>query len=259
MRRILVELFKGKSNQESHANTPVFCSELSHVTQALSGTDPAGMRFLIEPRKLCMHGAFRYQSGWHPFIAALESGRQALAYFYEHFQPKDIAEMYFLDKLGCSGETAPPWTLPWMSPGQEYAPTAENGLSLTHGVSYYGPASTEKISLELSRLNTTLESIKRRGYNAEMEGGISGWFLEFEDDFVFFVRGGKHRAAALTHLNPTQPISVRVRDAGLPVVRYNDCLTWPLVANGMLSQRIAGAVFKRYFEFRGEQAKVVLR
>lgn len=252
-RRVLKKIFK-----TSHTNPTVFCSELSDVNNALFNDNPAQIKFFVEPHKLCMHGAFRYHKGWHPFIAALESGRNVLTQFYGCFQPKDLAEMYFLNKVGWRGEDVPPWTLPWMSPDEEYAPTSEHGLPVTHGVSYYGPASPEKISLELSRLTTTLESIKSHGYNSEVEGGISGWFLEFEGDFVFFVRGGKHRAAILSHLDPKQPIPVRVRDPYLPVVRYKDSHTWPMVANGILSEKIAVAVFKRYFEFRGEQAMVML-
>lgn len=232
--------------------TPAFCAELSQVETILRSGDIPHSLFLLEPKRLRMHGAFRYHGGWHPFVAALESGPGVLTAFYNAFQPKDLAEMYSLEKCGYRGEDAPQWTLPWMPLDASYAPTEEKGLSLEHGVSYYGPASQEKVELEYSRLATTFESIRDHGYQAEIDGGITGWFLEYKRDFVFFVRGGKHRAAVLSYNDPSQPIPVRVRDPALPIVRLDDCLGWPMVESGLISKELASAVFKRYFEVGGQ-------
>lgn len=151
--------------------------------------------------------------------------------------------MYHLPRVGRAGETLPPWTLPWLAATPP--PAAEHGLGLEHGVSYFGPCTAAKVALEMERLTTTCASINARGY--QPDGEIEGLFLEHEGRLRFFVRGGKHRAAALVSLG-FPSLRARLRKGWPPIARSVNVSTWPLVASGRLDANMALAIHERYFD-----------
>lgn len=193
---------------------------------------------------LVMHGALRFDDPRHPFRLALADGADALRDFYARHQPVDLAGMYALP-AGITGAALPPWTLPWLG-GPGAPPKAEKGLPADHGTSYFGPCSESKIELELRRLQRVAHSIQRRGYRPGWCGHIEGFFLEDGKRLKFFVRGGKHRTAALVHLGHAQ-VPVRMRDCWPRVVRRDAVDDWPAVHAGRIDRELALAVFDCYF------------
>lgn len=201
--------------------------------------------FMLPPRMLLLQGAHRF-GHQHPFVAALSEGRDALERFYADFTPTNLAQMYHLPESGLLGEALEPWELPWLKRRRE-PPSPEAGLGLEHGVSYYGPVTSEKIDTEMRRLTTLVESIKAVGYRPQEHGHIGGHFLRRGNDFRFFVRGGKHRAAALVHLGHKR-IPVVLRETWPRVVAQGTENEWPLVREGEIDSALAAAIFSRYFD-----------
>ncbi|MCL2704746.1 MAG: hypothetical protein FWE72_00875 [Spirochaetaceae bacterium] len=209
-------------------------------------------RLWIPTEKVCMHGAFRYSGGWHPFISFLEKGVSELELFYKNFTPKNIAEMYSLREKE-KGYNLPPWELPWIPRNIITKPADEGGLSSEkHGVSYFGPVSPEKLKYERERLITALESIKKMGYIPDKNNEINGFFMEYNNNFIFFVRGGKHRSAVLSFLNYKR-IPVVLKNAWPPIIYSSDSSKWELVQSNDISESLALKVFKSYFDLNGKK------
>jgi hypothetical protein len=232
---------------EKKINSLAICDNLETVNRLINAQSAPPPVFLISPSRLRMHGGLCFDKKKHPFIKALKNGKISLQEYYNNFQPRNLEEMYYLPKTCARGYDLPPWVLPWMPQNVTYAPTGENGLSLVHGVSYYGPASEEKIDLEYSRLKSIEESILKNGYNPQIGGHISGWFMLNQDDFVFFVRGGKHRTAVLTHLFPDKPVAVSLRLDFPKVFRDAESALWDQVKIDLIEEKIAKMIFSKYF------------
>lgn len=215
-----------------------------------------GLRIHLPTRLLSSAGAYAYGGGWHPFIAALAEGPDALAWYYDHHRPADIGSFYFLpEHLPTPG--VPPWEIPWILRDRRLPPGPEGGLDPSHGISYYGPATPQKVALEHQRLTSTLESIRRDGYQPDLHGDIEGFFLRRGPSFRFFVRGGKHRAAALAFLG-RKTIPVRMRPDWPRVIDAASVQDWPLVRDGSLSADAASCIHQRFFEFTGLQQRQAL-
>jgi hypothetical protein len=194
---------------------------------------------------LVMQGAFRFDER-HPFVRAINDGRAGLAAFYADFQPQNIAQMYRLPRAGVGAELAP-WELPWLLRSRRPS-RGEKGLGREHGTSYYGPCTDAKIDLEARRLEGIVESIRTRGYlQPPPRAHIAGHFMQSGDQVRFFVRGGKHRAAALTALG-FRHVPVRMRDSWPRVISRDQANHWPLVSGGEMSASLAFDIFDRYFE-----------
>ena len=194
---------------------------------------------------LVMQGGFRFDAH-HPFVRAINGGRAELAAFYETFQPKNIAQMYRLSP-GSSGSELAPWELPWLLRPRRPS-RGEKGLGRKHGTSYYGPCTDAKIDLETRRLLQVARSIKKHGYRPSgLHAHIAGHFMQSGDQMRFFVRGGKHRAAALTALG-FEHVPVRMHDTWPRVVGRDQACCWPLVQGGEMSAPMARQILDRYFE-----------
>jgi ubiquinone/menaquinone biosynthesis C-methylase UbiE len=243
---VLGILSKPKSSVEAR---PASAAE---ALSLLYWADGKRVRMWLPTALCCMQGCFRYAGGWHPFVEALRSGPQALAHFYRGFQPATLAEMYALPSSGLRGEDLQPWELPWLMRASRTAPPGELGLDSAHGVSFYGPASGDKIQLEFERLRSVRASIQQHGYRPEQYGDITGQFLRSGGEYRFFVRGGKHRAAALAALGYERlPVTFK---AGWPrAVSLETSAEWPLVREGSVDESLARAAFLRYFQFDGSQ------
>ncbi len=177
----------------------------------------------------------------------MKSGPDKLKKFYTDFQPSNLVEMYALNSEGLLGEDLPPWEIPWIARDKRLPPPGELGLDATHGVSYYGPATPEKIALEYKRLINTRSSIQKYGFLPDMHGDIEGYGLVSENDYRFFVRGGKHRLAVLASLGWTKiPVSFRHNwPTSIYSVGIND---WPLVKDKKISKELALSIFNIYFD-----------
>jgi hypothetical protein len=128
-------------------------SETELLAAVASRSAYSRMSITVPVDHLVMHRVFRYSGGWHPFVAALRDGPEVLDGFYRRVRPKNFAEYYRID----GGADLPPWALPWIG---FRPPKAEHGLGLEHGISYYGPASPEKVALENARLLDIAERSK---------------------------------------------------------------------------------------------------
>lgn len=194
---------------------------------------------------LVMQGAFRFDER-HPFVRAIHGGRAELAAFYAKFQPRNIAQMYRLPQSEVGAELAP-WELPWLLRPRRPS-RGEKGLGAAHGTSYYGPCTDAKIDLETRRLADIVASVRKHGYRQRTpRGHIAGHFMQSGDRVRFFVRGGKHRAAALAALG-FEHVPVRMRDSWPRLVSREQASHWPLVSGGEMSVSLARAMFDRYFE-----------
>jgi hypothetical protein len=202
------------------------------------------LRIEMPVQMLRMQGAFVYGPR-HPFVQALDNGRDALAAFYEGLQPQTVAQYYGLDGADRKGADLPPWELPWYLRAARTPPPGELSLGADHGVSFYGPASEQKIDLEMSRLTKLTESIKRDGYDPDAHGDIEGYVLRSGTDACFFVRGGKHRAAVLAHLGHSHiPVSFR---QGFPrLIDPVQAQLWPLVRSGDMDIGVAQEILRAY-------------
>jgi len=211
------------------------------------------LRLELATELLTMQGAFTYAGGWHPFVAALRYGAEALRWFYATHAPATLGESYFLD-VQTTGSDLPPWELPWLFRLERNPPPGEAGLAAEHGVSFYGPATADKVRVEAARLSETARSVQQNGYLPDRFGDIQGCFFRRGEDFRFFVRGGKHRAAVLAFLGYTH-IPVTFKPAWPRCVDGSDARDWPLVRSGAASPELARMVFDRYFDFNGVQQR----
>ncbi|HKL53898.1 MAG TPA: hypothetical protein VJ902_08060 [Wenzhouxiangellaceae bacterium] len=194
---------------------------------------------------LVMQGAFRFDE-YHPFVRAINGGRSELAAFYAAFQPRHLAQMYRFPEEAPGADLAP-WELPWLL-RQRRASRGEKGLGAEHGTSYYGPCTEAKVDLETRRLCRVARSIEKHGYRPSgLHTHIAGHFMQAKDQVRFFVRGGKHRAAALTALG-FEHVPVRMRDTWPRVISRDQACHWPLVHRGEMSASVARKIFDRYFE-----------
>lgn len=208
------------------------------------------LRLLLPAGMLRMQGGFAYEHD-HPFVKALSEGAPVLSRFYASFSPENLAGMYRIPAAGRTGEALPPWELPWVMRRRRTAPGGERGLPPEHGVSFYGPASREKVAMEYRRLCKTTERIRRRGYLPDRYGDIEGHLLTDGKDACFFVRGGKHRAAVLVHLG-YERLPVLIRRTWPPVVDSRTANFWPLVEAGEMDIGLARDILDVYL--RGNHA-----
>lgn len=223
----------------------LYPSSPDEIVDHLFWAEPQPLRFHLKPDILVMQGAFSYAAD-HPFIVGLREGPSALRSFYDRFQPRDLADMYSLPRAGSTGESLPPWELPWLMRAKREPPRGEAGLGPEHGVAYYGPATDQKVATEFARLTRVVDSVKARGYRPDRYGEIEGYFVKCGGDLRFFVRGGKHRTAALCFLG-FERIPVRIRTTLPRVIDINGAQDWPLVRAGKIEPDLARSVLSSYF------------
>ena len=172
--------------------------------------------------------------------------------FYKDIQPRTLAEFYLLDGKKRAGADLPPWEIPWYQRARREPPPGEGNLSSDHGVSFYGPASKEKISLEYQRLVNVTDSIRKGGYDPDAYGDIEGYVIKSRTEACFFVRGGKHRVAALVHLG-FKSIPVAFRSTFPRLVDSSNSEYWPLVADGIMEDSFAKEMLQVYIHGVGQR------
>lgn len=202
------------------------------------------LRLLVPPSLLRMQGGFVYGPR-HPFVSALTNGRQALGDFYVSCRPASICDYYGIEGRGRVGCDLPPWELPWYGRSQRSPPPGELDLGPEHGVSFYGPVTENKITLEMQRLERLVEGIRRNGYDPDAFGDVEGYILDDGTSAAFFVRGGKHRVAAMTVLGYSH-VPVAFRAAWPRLVHIGDAGRWPLVRSGRMEISLAKEILEAY-------------
>lgn len=209
------------------------------------------LRLLLPTSFLTLQGAFA-PLGWHPFVAALQEGSERLRWFYRRFRPTTVEAMHMQQPPDDSAPSLAEWELPWLLADPRRSPRGEKGLSNVHGVSFYGPASDDKIALEYRRLVALRDSIARSGYQPDEDGDVRGHFMRRGSELKFFVRGGKHRTAVLAHLGFDQ-IPVTFKGNWPRCVDIRDSADWPLVRLGEISEAGARALYDTYFDWDGRE------
>lgn len=129
-------------------------------------------------------------------------------------------------------------------------PPGEGGLASHHGLAFFGPCSDQKVRLEARRLQNVDAAIRAKGFNPDRYGDIEGHVITDGQRAVFFIMGGKHRAAALAHQGASH-IPVRFREGHPRVAHTRDIAHWPMVHRGELSPQDAGTVAHTYLDGRG--------
>lgn len=237
---VFERLFKRK---ESHAVE--FIDSDDDVPAKLYWRGPSPV-FWLPPSMLTWHGTQRFVVN-HPLVQAIAQGVVALERFYTEFRPANLAQMYGIAQTGLQGEALPPWCLPWCTWEEQKPPSSEAGLDAAHGVSYYGPCSSEKVALEYQRVCEVTNSIKTKGYLPGQQGHIEGCFMRSGSQFRFYVQGGKHRSAALVALG-FERIPVRVRLTWPRVITAGTEGDWPMVRDGQVAHELAIRILARYFQ-----------
>jgi len=240
MKRLLSVL----RGQPRRSVTGLRIHEPADLIEAAHWIEPTILRMEVPVGMLRMQGGFSYGER-HPFVQALAKGADSLRAFYERCQPKDISEYYGLPSSGRAGEDLPPWELPWYQRKSRLPPPGEADLGAEHGVSFYGPASPEKIAVEMKRLRASVESIRNRSYDPDTYGDIEGYVMRSRNDACFFVRGGKHRTAALAFLG-RETIPVCFRGTLPRVVDESQAAWWPLVRSGNMDLDLARDILRAY-------------
>jgi hypothetical protein len=179
------------------------------------------------------------------FSAAASNHIDGFSEFYQKHRPRCVSGLHLLAAEATADERLKPWELPWLSPSQSL-PGAEQGLDLAHGVSFYGPISEEKLEVEVARVRKLAESIAGAGYKPDIYGDITGYFLFDGENYRFMVRGGKHRAAVLGHLE-YEKIPVTLKRGWDPFIDRQAAESWPMVVSGRISAAAARMIFDQYF------------
>ncbi len=216
------------------------------------------------------------EKGASPFVHTLKQYQTSklncyegslLEAFYTKYQPKTAGELFDLDgqcnnvlnELPPSGASLPwqpyhPSELVKVRRSQIYKDNIEHGAKLDadHGDPFYGPVSTLKGKLEFTRLIRTFESIRERGFLVDQKGtnNIRVVSLYNGNQWRAMVSGsGQHRLAALAVLGFKTAIVQIEYTQGLArsILRREDCLHWPLVQKGLMTEAEAHKTFDRMF------------
>jgi hypothetical protein len=220
------------------------CLDRRAALDQLLATDLSNVRFSV-PSELCTsRGAFCF-GGWHPFVRELLAPG-TLRSFYAAFQPRSLAELYFLP-ADRQGSDLSPRLVPWYE--SKFGDYKQAPLEPS---TFYGPASLEIVRDEEVRLHRLRQAIETNGYRPDRFGDIGGYVLQRGDEVRFFVHGGRHRAATLAALGQRH-IPVKLRPGVPPVVDVSSLSGLPFVTQGLLDEGLVRAIFDRFFDWSGRE------
>jgi hypothetical protein len=186
-----------------------------------------------------------YNREKHHFVRYYHEGLTSLSEFYKRHQPTNIFEAHFLPAARPGLPEAD--RVPWFDPRWEARGKGECGLPDSDGLQQYGPVSDKKVRLEADRLDGVLDSIRVNGFMPESYGYPAGYFLlRTNGDWVFVIRGGFHRVAALAYLEYDRVQAQFF--SGYPRFVYEAaCSDWPLVREGKLTSDEARDICRQFF------------
>jgi len=212
---------------------------------------------------------------FNPFVRALKDSvhlkkndrkdfiHKAFESYYTSYQPESAIERFELNREEAPDlENEPAWAtpMPWSANSikaekksvkrwlkEDHQNQGQN-LEITHGHTYYGPVSSQKLRLETKRFLKVFESIELSGYNRSntSDGDIVATiFVSNNGEWRWTVRQGHHRANTLAALDYEQiPVCVK------KIVYESEVRFWPNVRSGLYSRRGAEKMFQMYFEGR---------
>jgi hypothetical protein len=187
----------------------------------------------------------RYTVEEHHFLQYYRAGLPVLRRFYESHRPSNVFELHFLPTP--AGPTPPTLEVPWFTEFESTTFRGEGGLGPEHGDQAYGPVSERKLRLEAARLDAVLASIRRHGFEPRVGGHPKGYImLRPGGAWVFTIREGFHRVAAMAHLG-YDAVEVAFSPRVPRFVEEVDVAAWPMVADGVMSADDALALFAQYF------------
>lgn len=209
--------------------------------------------FSVPAEKFRYVGGVPYNYERHHFMKYYKHGIDALYSHFDRHQPKNLFEIHHLP----SPDNYPYQSvrdeksdyhqiIPWLY--AEYTINRKRKMNPKYGNQSWGPTSPKRIELEARRLDKVLQSIRENGFQPlEHDGYPSGYFLlDTNGEWVFVVKIGLHRIAALIHLGHDS-IPVQFRNNYPRLVKGADCANWPRVQDGSLTAEQAYAIFKQYF------------
>lgn len=160
--------------------------------------------FRVPVEKAVFGYGFRHGADSHPWTAALAAGPvrglRGLRAFYQAYGPRSFSETWY--PLPSSRGQPPgqfrihPW--PWTLGNQatldnEFAPAEGRAGAVTGRL---GPLSPDQVRYEWRRLRAVQFTVKLFGLRLDQDL-IAGHFLASDQDWVFVVEEGQHRAAVL--------------------------------------------------------------
>ena len=201
------------------------------------------------------------QRGWNPFTEAVRiylqhSHWDALADYYQRFQPATLAEAYFL-------RNSPRWSvLNTQSPFKRLKPWRASVIDMSghdgDGNQNFGPVTPNKFAAENAKYERIIKSIQKHGYNPERYGPIRGYFLVGDAGrYVFRITQGMHRAAILDAMGG-EHLSIGFDPCMPRCISIQSLPHWPGVLDGTFSPTLAAYLFRRHFWDRGTAKQKVL-
>lgn len=219
----------------------------------ISDGNPKSVAHLVgDPILSVPMSLIRYQDGRpytyerHHFLQYYRGGLSELREFYDKHQPSNIFEYFFLaEPRPCTAGIA---EYPWFRILRPKPNLGESGLpASTHGLQQCGPVSEERILAEANRLDRVLQSIRQQGFRPELGGHVRGYFMLRKDGrWVFTIRTGFHRTAALAHIG-CQTIDVQLQPHYPRFVEERDSREWPMVKDGIVTEEEALMMFLAFF------------
>jgi hypothetical protein len=220
---------------------------------AVSDDNPKSVAYLIgDPILSVPMSLIRYSDGrpftyeQHHFLQYYRNGLPTLRSFYAQYQPANMFEFFFLD---APRPNVPEWgECPWFRILKPKINGGEAGLAGdAHGWQECGPVSEERVLSEAQRLDRVLRSIRTHGFRPEWGGHVRGYFMLRNDGrWVFTIRTGFHRTAALAHIG-CERIDVRLQSGHPRFVEERDAEEWPMVKDGIVTREEALRMFCQFF------------
>lgn len=197
-------------------------------------------------------------TGWNPFTESVKhylakGNWDVLQRWYDIFQPKSLAELYFCDN------DASYKPLNEITPFCRLKPWRETTMLISGnrggGNQNFGPVSEEKFVFECNRYKSIINSFAVRGYDIKIGGPIKGYFLiDNKGAFVFRVTAGMHRIIVADAMGwETIPASF---DLSMPRYVHESTISyWPHVQSGKISIKLANYMLNQHFLDKGFDKK----
>jgi hypothetical protein len=212
-----------------------------------------GVRPVVDVSKFVAHRGSKYgpagnsplQMGCAVFLktGSHDAVRRCLAGEAQKFRARSLAEALFSDE----DESLRPLTQ--IHPLDKFVPWDRSAPGhLVTDDPNYGPDLQGRIDVETERIVRLMDSLASVGYRPEHfhKGFVRGYFLLRDDDHRFYVKGGRHRVAAMAALG-FGGVRVRLSSHTAPFVDVADVERWPHVRSGFVSRDLALRVMHSFF------------
>ena len=214
-------------------------------------------QFTVEMDTATSFIGFPYGSdGWNPLVRTLQefSSDSSLRYedstlarLHRSFQPATLGEIFFgesmrgpakeLSKIGADRRF---YRYIWMV-DRELLRDAQRSEPKHSPNYYFGPHSVDSGRREFERLTSVFSSIRDRGFQPDVFGNVTGYFVADDSRCRFVVGAGNHRVAALAALGVDRfPARLHSHPAA---IHRNQIRWWSHEHRGPYSMATAEALF----------------